>query len=97
MIVWECITLAFILYVMVEVPYQLAFGIAEYRQPVCQWSGKIALDIISCVVFLLDIVVQMHSASFVGAIKKSFFFCRMCKGTQSRVCVGFPLLDCSGN
>jgi hypothetical protein len=91
MILWECITLAFILYVMVEVPYQLAFGIAEYRQPVCEWSFKVAVDITSCVVFLLDIVVQMHSASFVGKLKG--VCCRMRLGTPARG-GGFPLEGC---
>ena len=65
MLAWELFTLAFILYVMVEVPYRLAFGVTE-DLPVCTVDWKTFIDIFSCFVFVADIVVQMHSASFVG-------------------------------
>jgi len=64
MLVWELFTSAFILYVMVEVPYRLAFGVTSVDIPVCSSNFKIVFDVFSCLVFIADIVVQMHSAYF---------------------------------
>ena len=70
MIAWELFTLSFVLYVMVEVPYTLAFGIPSSSgwsgNAFCQFRGKVGFDVISCIVFLVDIVVQLHSAFFTG-------------------------------
>ncbi len=67
MIAWEVFTCAFVLYVLVEVPYRIAFSVNLSDQnyiPVCQDDWKIGFDIFSCIVFLADIVVQMHAAFF---------------------------------
>ena len=70
MLGWELVVSACILYVMVEVPYTLAFGIPEEQgwagHPVCTHGGKIAFDVIFDLVLVLDIGMQMHSAFFVG-------------------------------
>jgi hypothetical protein len=69
MLCWEIFTYAFVLYVMVEVPYRIAFTINLEDQnwvPVCQEDWKIAFDIVSCLVFVADMVVQMNAAFFVG-------------------------------
>ena len=70
MIAWELFTLSFVLYVMVEVPYTLAFGIPSNSgwsgNAFCHFRGKVGFDVISCIVFLVDIVVQLHSAFFTG-------------------------------
>ena len=68
MLCWEIFTYAFVLYVMVEVPYRIAFTINLEEQTdvaVCQEDWKIAFDIVSCLVFVVDIVVQMNAAFFV--------------------------------
>jgi hypothetical protein len=70
MLGWELVVSICILYVMVEVPYTLAFGIPEEQgwagHPVCTHGGKIAFDVIFDLVLVLDIGMQMHSAFFVG-------------------------------
>jgi len=71
MLAWELFTFAFVLYVMVEVPYRVAFAVNLAEQdyvPVCQSTWKIGFDIASCLVFVVDIVVQFHAAQFIGNV-----------------------------
>ena len=86
MIAWELFTLSFVLYVMVEVPYKLAFGIPSNLgwpgNAFCQFPGKVGFDVISCIVFLVDIGVQLHSAFFIGTpgrfLSRHILSCVLC-------------------